>query len=110
MTKGPNKDFNFKFDIESSLNQGCMIKLPETLRGYVGIKTTNDCIYLLYSGKEFKDPNHYSYSNIIYTFDWEGNPLNKYELDAQISSFEIDEKENKIYALHRDAYIITYNM
>ena len=110
MTKGPNKDFNFKFDIESSLNQGTMIKLPETRRGYIGIKTTNNCIYLLYSGKERRNPNHYSFSNTIYTFDWNGNPLNKYELDAQISSFAIDEKENKIYALHHDAYIITYNM
>lgn len=110
MTKGPTKDFNFQFDIESSLNRGSMVKLPETRRGYIGIKTTNNCIYLLYSGKERKNPNHYSYSNILYTFDWNGNPLNKYELDAQVASFEIDEKENKIYALHPDAYIITYNM
>lgn len=110
MTKGPTKDFNFKFDIENSLNQGSLIKLPETKRGYIGIKTTNNYIYLLYSGKDRKNPDHYSFSNIIYTFDWNGNPIKKYELDAQISSFEIDEKENKIYGLHHDSYIITYNI
>lgn len=110
MLKGPDKLFDFKFDIESSLNRGAMIKLQETRRAYIGVKTTNQQIYVLYSGKERKDPTNYSYSNIIYTFDWDGNPINKYELDAQISSFAIDEKNNIIYALHHDAYLISYNI
>ena len=110
MLKGPDKYFDFKFDIESSIKQGSLIKLPETKRAYIGIKTTDNCIYLLYSGKERKDPSHYSYASIIYAFDWNGQPLKKYELDAPILSFEIDEKNNIIYALHQDSYIITYKI
>lgn len=110
MLKGPDKDFDFKFDIENSLQQGAMLKLPETKRAYTGIKTTNNYIYLLYSGKERKDPNNYSYSTVIYTVNWNGEPIKKYELDVPVSSFEIDEEKNIIYALHQDAYVITYTM
>jgi hypothetical protein len=57
---------------------------------YIGLRCTNDRIYALYSEKEKMDESDYSTSNLIYTFDWEGHLLTKYEPDCRIISFDVD--------------------
>jgi hypothetical protein len=109
--KGPEKYFNFKYDRDRSMNQGAMIKSPDSKRAYICLKSTNNRIYVLYSGKEKQDPSNYSCSNIIYSFDWDGNPLMKYVLDCQVASFDIDEATQKIFAIQEpEKYIISFDM
>ena len=38
------------------------------------------------------------FDNKIYVFDWEGNPVKKYNLDKYISSFVVDSNDKFIYA------------
>jgi hypothetical protein len=111
LLKGPEKGFHFQYNKEQSLNRGALIKSRESKRAYIGLKTTNKGIYALYSGKEKQDPSHYSNSNIIYAFDWDGNPLKKYILDCQIGAFDIDETGDKIFAIKEpDNYIVSFDL
>ena len=109
LIKGPEKDFNFRYDESGSLTRGAMIKSPESRRAYIWLSCTDDRIYALYSGKERKDSTNYSTSNIIYTFDWDGTPLVKYELDCRIFSFDVDTSTQTIYAAQDpDSYIVSF--
>jgi hypothetical protein len=110
LLKGPEKDFNFTYDEDKSFARGAVVKSPESRRAYIGLKCTNDRIYALYSGKKRMDESNYSTSNLIYTFDWEGNLLTKYVLDCLISSFDVDTSTQTIYAVQApDGYIISFN-
>jgi hypothetical protein len=111
LLKGPETGFHFKYNQEQSLNRGALIKSRESKRAYIGLKTTNKGIYALYSGKEKQDTSGYSCSNIIYSFDWEGNPLKKYILDCQIIAFDIDETGGEIFAIKEpDRYIVSFDL
>jgi hypothetical protein len=111
LLKGPETGFRFQYNKEQSLNRGALIKSRESRRAYIGIKTTDKGIYALYSGKEKQDTSNYSNSNIIYSFDWEGNPLKKYILDCQIVAFDIDETDDKIFAIKEpDNYIVSFDL
>ncbi|MDR1202030.1 MAG: TolB-like 6-bladed beta-propeller domain-containing protein [Tannerellaceae bacterium] len=111
LLKGPEKDFNFKYDRDRSFGNGVLIKSPESRRAYICLRSTNDRIYALYSGKGRMDSSNYSTSNIIYTFDWEGNLLKKYVLDCHINSFDIDASTQTIYAIqYADNDIVSFNL
>jgi hypothetical protein len=99
LIKGAEKGFRFNYDRQRSYDRGAMVKSPETRRAYLCLKSTDERIYALYSGKEQQDVSGYSNSNVIYTFDWDGNPLIKYVLDCQIVSFDVDVNNEKIYAI-----------
>ncbi|MDR2139627.1 MAG: TolB-like 6-bladed beta-propeller domain-containing protein [Tannerella sp.] len=108
LTKGPEKGFNFNYDRQRSYARGAMIKSPETRRAYLCLKSTDERIYALYSGKEKQDVSNYSNSDVVFTFDWEGKPLTKYVLDCQIISFDVDENNKKIYAIREPEKSIIY--
>lgn len=99
LMKGPTKDFDFKYDESKSIQNGSLIKSPDTKRAFVRIKTTHQKIYLLYSGRTKSDPDHYSYGRIVYVFDYNGTPLAKYELDTLIADFAIDKSDSTWYAI-----------
>ena len=54
----------------------------------------------MYSGKKinYLSPYDALQSNKIYVFDWEGNPIKRFELDKEVRSIAIDEKNNILYA------------
>ena len=109
LLKGPETDFNFEYDKSRSLGRGVLVKSPKSRRAYIGLRSTNDRIYALYSGKERMDNSNYSTSNIIYTFDWEGNLLKKYMLDCQIGSFDVNASAQTIYAVQEpEGYIVSF--
>ena len=62
---------------------------------------TGKYIYILNPNISFEDRSQdYKYPNSsISVWDWNGNPIAKYTLDQPISSFDISEKYNKIFAV-----------
>jgi hypothetical protein len=109
LLKGPEKNFNFTYNKSRSNARGAVVKSPESRRAYIGLRCTNDRIYALYSGKKRMDESNYSTSNLIYTFDWDGNLLTKYVLDCRILSFDVDTSTQTIYALQaQDGYIVSF--
>jgi hypothetical protein len=111
LLKGPENEFRFHYNKQRTNDTKRVIKSDESKRAYIGLVCTNERIYALYSGKERRDKTDYSNSNIIYSFDWNGNPLTKYELDCQIIAFDVDENNRKIYAIEMmDSMIISFDL
>ncbi len=73
----------------------------DNVKGYLDIATTNDRIYLLYSGKKYKkeDMSDAVKSNIIHVYDWQAKPLEKIIMDKEIVNFAIDEAGRTIYGI-----------
>lgn len=74
--------------------------------GFSGIAVTEKHIYLKKYDFALEDitkedvNNGYPlwFDNKIYVFDWEGNPVRKYNLDKYVSSFVVDDDDKFIYA------------
>ena len=110
MLKGPEKEFDLKFDTKRSIERSTLVKSEETKRAYLAVQATNNNIYALYSGKSKKDKEHYSYSKLLYVFSLDGNVMVKYTLDTPIISFAVDEKQKMIYAISIDAEVVSFDI
>lgn len=67
---------------------------------FVSGATSKKYIYGLYSGNlrsatDFIDP---ALANIVYVFDWKGNPVKKFTLDHLVRSIAVDEENQILYA------------
>jgi len=65
------------------------------------IYTSNEYIYLLYTGKKMSEPNKEQFVKII---DWEGNPVQQYSIPIEynIDLFQVDVENNQLYGLSWD--------
>lgn len=72
----------------------------ENKQAFVSAYTTDKYIYMLYSGKSFKEAGLKSFSgNIIYQMTWDAKPVCKFELDVPIMNFCVSDSDNELYAL-----------
>lgn len=61
---------------------------PENRRAFCGAASDEGSIYLLYSGKSASDGAGPQYQcRHLLVYDWEGNPVRRYELSAELNSF-----------------------
>jgi hypothetical protein len=75
--------------------QGVVVSYgKENVSTFQGLQAFDDSVYALYSGKDRiavddteEDVDHCRH---LLVFDWDGNPLKKYELDVPVVSFCID--------------------
>jgi hypothetical protein len=82
-------------------------------RGYSDIYTSEDYIYLLYSGQvQGNMENTHLPRTSIHVFDWDGNHKWQYELDRQVSCFTINSGGEKLYAVSDEANpaLIVYDL
>lgn len=94
--------------------------IPTGIMGFGDLAVGEDVIYLLFSGRSFKDINrsattgkHYpDGGNLIYVFTKEGIPLRKYVLDRYISGIYIDEDKQTIFAtdVNSDEQIVKFKI
>ncbi|MCQ2973334.1 MAG: TolB-like 6-bladed beta-propeller domain-containing protein [Bacteroidales bacterium] len=68
--------------------------------------STSDYIMALYSGKPIEADEEYS--NEIFVFDYEGNPIKIFNLDTQIFNFCIDENKKCIYAVTPEFSVVKF--
>lgn len=81
--------------------------------GYPDLKTTDNFIYLLYSGRTMDEyPDSFNESEHVLVFDWEGNPVKHYQLDNPVVSFAVSNDDKTLYSLIREPYpeIYTYKL
>ena len=67
--------------------------------GYIDITSCDQYVYALHSDKTIQ--NAYS-SNIIYVFDWDGNPVRKYNLPKDAYYITVDNNGKHLYTAIKD--------
>lgn len=87
------------------------------INGFINATADEHYIYALYSGKRMNvtsmDELTKTYtSKYVYVFDWEGNPMERYELDQEVRSIAIDHKAKILYAASykNEPNLIRYNL
>ena len=84
------------------------------LEGFLDVKVTLNHVYLLYSGNEIipcgtkldETCRKNRKKAILLQFDWQGNPLKKWEFDKDIKRFAINPETNQIYVIERDSHAL----
>ncbi len=73
-----------------------------SLTGYLSISASNNFVYALYSGKSYKEHAELaSYGNLVYVYDWNGNPIKQYDLNIQACRIQISSDDKYLYAIIR---------
>lgn len=76
---------------------------PDCLIGLQELKTTDQYIYAIFSGKQKKEiGGSNSFGKYVYVFDWKGKPVKSYNLNKEISKLAIDEISQRAYVVTKD--------
>lgn len=71
----------------------------DNIRAFMDATASDNFVYLLYSGKTYKEDGLKSFEgNIIYVFDWMGRACRKIILDLPVFRFCVDKEDKAIYA------------
>ncbi len=96
---GPVFDLTIDFDEARSSERQVFIKTDETRRAFLSVKSTDEYIYLLYSGKQKQDASHYSAGNKVYVMKWNGEPVAHFELDTPVWDIEVSDDNKTLYGV-----------
>ncbi|MET0638362.1 MAG: BF3164 family lipoprotein [Chitinophagaceae bacterium] len=77
----------------------------DTRFAFVRGKTTNEYIYLLYSGHNHMS-EHRDLGSYLYIYDWEGKPVKKLKFTSDVTDFAVTNDNKTIYAYHPDSRFI----
>lgn len=90
--KGPE---GFDADLDFVPNNA--IRNKNTRFAFFNGVTTDKFIYLLYSGNGHESEFH-DYCNIVYMYDWDGNPIRKIKLNKYVTSLSVAKDDSVMYA------------
>lgn len=80
----------------------CSADLSENTQiGFINICATDEFVYALYSDKMAFESQRKS--NTVLVFDWDGNPVKKYVLDADAYYIAADEKQHNLFVAVKNA-------
>lgn len=83
----------------------------DNVTGFREVAVSNERIYVLYSGKTYKDEGQKIInSHTLLVFDWEGTLLNNYTLPEAATYLTFDTEENLLYGTTPDAKLVQYNL
>jgi len=76
---------------------------PECMMGMWDLKTTDQYIYAIFSGKQVKEiTGGQIKGKYVYVFDWRGKPVKSYNLNKDITRLAIDEISQRAYVVTKD--------
>lgn len=101
-----HKDLIFNDPVITCENNACATS-PKAIKSTETIVSSDKFFYVLYSGDTL-EKNINGPTNNLLVFDWDGNPVKRYELQQPITTFAINSTGNKLYgiALETDASVI----
>ena len=101
------------FENASTENSLRIINDPDNIEGFKNIDTTQEYIYLLYSGKKYKE-DQYWYGNKVFVIDWEGEPVIQFNLNQDVTKITVDANNELLYAAtsreNGDSEILIYTL
>lgn len=75
-------------------NEGIVVAFDkENKTTFMGLQAFDDIVYALYAGKDRvneDDNDARDHCTVLLAFDWDGNPVRKYELDNAVTGFYLD--------------------
>ena len=77
------------------------VMTDENIYGFISSSTTDDFIYLLYSGKTRVQGNE-NYADEIWVYDWDGNPIKKFLLDQEVNQIAVSPNDEFLISYHDD--------
>jgi len=92
--------FEPKYEFKETVKGTVAFSEPETRFAYMDAQADRRYIYLFYSGKN----NYQTCGKWLLVFDWLGNPVAKFNLEANYCHFSIINAggHNKIYTVNQD--------
>lgn len=83
----------------------------DNVTGFREVAVSNERIYVLYSGKTYKEyKQRIIDSPTLLVFDWNGTLLNNYTLPEHANYLAFDTEENQLYGTTPDAKLVQYNL
>lgn len=96
MIKGADVSGIFNFQVSPDNSGGYSLAVTAERLYYLDQTQNTRTRWLNYEKQA--DGNPLWYSNTIYVYDWDGNPITKYSLDKYIESFTVSSDDSVIYA------------
>ncbi len=80
-------------------NNKSTVFLKNNKRGFISIASTEEYIYVVYSGRSREDyeMDTYNGDNIL-VYDWNGHPLLRFKLERNIKNMALDKDGKKMFA------------
>lgn len=69
--------------------------------GYINICATRNYVYALYTEKAIGESGRRSSTVLVY--DWQGEPVKRYSLDAEVYAIAVDSEDRRLFASLKDA-------
>ncbi|WP_292269195.1 BF3164 family lipoprotein [Butyricimonas sp.] len=83
----------------------------DNVTGFREVAVSNERIYVLYSGKTYKEYGQKIInSSTLLVFDWNGTLLNNYTLPEAANYLAFDTEENLLYGTTPDAKLVQFNL
>ena len=83
----------------------------DNLSGFRDVAVSNDRIFVLYSGKTYKDEKqNIANCSTLLVFDWDGTLLETRTLPQMATFISYDMEENALYGTTHDAQLVRYNI
>lgn len=84
-------------DVVTGGSMYCSVDMTRNSQiGYINLCASSQYVYALFTDKKVYDSARKS--NIVLVFDWEGNPIRKYTLDAEAYYIAVDEVQKEMFA------------
>ena len=80
---------------------------------YMGICSTEEYVYTLYSGRNYKDDKDKAfYGNLIRVYNWDGMLVKQLQLDIDVCQFVVTQDNQEIYAISYlpDPVLVVFNL
>ena len=83
----------------------------DNISGFRDVAVSNDHIFVLYSGKTYKDEQQkIANCSTLLVFDWNGTLLETRSLPQGATYISYDLEENALYGTTPDAQLVRYNI
>ena len=94
----------YKYDISNDENFVFAHPLEDNVEGFIDAYSTDEYIYMLYSGRSIEDPGISTHeqaclSNQILVYDWKGNLIIRYTTDVDLKHICVSDNGKTIYAI-----------
>lgn len=108
---GPEQFFVYFEEVNNGDNLTSKAVKGMNRDAYFSPENAGDHFLVLYNGGYVDEKNHSSYCDKLFSFSWDGTPINRYLLSDPIFTFCVDKQRKKIYGVSKtpEYHIVEYS-